>query len=491
MIKRNGFTLIELAIVLVIVGIIASLLVPTLIEAVKRGKITEARSIMFAARDEIIGYALQKKQTNGKAALPTSLALIGNPKDPWKQALDYRNATNLGTDICDASATDDTLHPAQNETVQDIAFVLRSRGPDSTRNVTLEEETNASQPGDDLLLYVTLAHLKTLVCPIEGGEYDGQAITWEDFLASYHTVTKPGIDKSVEVNTAAKTISLGFPNKPSGSSSKDYSYGCVWYQGNIDKTCQQGNCTLGKGFRAYFTFTTKKVPGAGDLADGFTFAVISALANTKNSCGGMGSTLGYSATNGLGSNADQGVAPFVNPPKIGTEFDFYRSSAFADPNPDRDHIGLLYWGNHDPPGTPPYNDPNKYWGGDDNHHNPNVGNSGNPQPPAPHVLGSNRWFDETGTKVYPVRFEISRQNIKGSDSGNYTTRLWFNCQNCSDVTKDGQSLNITADTNLTDTITLDATWHKQMAKVMFGWTQGTGALTQDVTLTNASFYFVK
>lgn len=487
MIKRNGFTLIELAIVLVIVGIIASLLVPTLIEAVKRGKITEARSIMFAARDEIIGYALQKKQTNGKAALPTSLAPIGNPKDPWKQALDYRNATNLGTDICDASDTDDTLHTAQNETVQNIAFVLRSSGPDSTRNATLGKETNASQPGDDLLLYVTLPHLKALVCDPK----KSSIIDWDP--DSFFAVNKPGIPESVTINpgdgsTTTGTISLGFPNKPSGTS--EYSYGCVWYQGNKGG-CQQGNCTLGKGFRAYFTFTTKKVPGAGDLADGFTFAVISALANTKNSCGGMGSTLGYSATNGLGSNADQGVAPFVNPPKIGTEFDFYRSSAFADPNPDRDHIGLLYWGNHDPPGTPPYNDPNKYWGGDDNHHNPNVGNSGNPQPPAPHVLGSNHWFDETGTKVYPVRFEISRQDIKGSDSGNYTTRLWFNCQNCSDVTKDGQSLNITADTNLTDTITLDATWHDQMDKVMFGWTQGTGALTQDVTLTNASFYFVE
>lgn len=484
MTRRNGFTMVELAIIMVILGIIASMLVPTLIETVKRGKMTEARSTMFAVRDGIIGYALHQKEMGGKPYLPDSLTKIGNPRDPWRGTIDYFNATNLSTDICLESNTTNTLITAQGDHVRNMAFIVRSHGPDGAPNVALTNSTDASQPGDDLLLYVTLPHLKTLVCnPTPGQANAGQPISMEDFLDSYSMVTRPDIFPSVAVNQQDNTISFGFPRKASDAS--EYSYGCVWYQGDKGG-CQQGNCFLGKGFRAYFTFTTKSVVN-NQLADGFTFAVISALTNSKNSCGGLGSTLGYSSTTGF-TNSDQGVPPFVNPPKIGAEFDFYRSSAFADPNPDRDHVSLLYWGNHDP-STPMANN-DRYWGGDDNHHSPNVGGSDNPPTPPYRSFGTNsRWFDETGTVVYPVRFEISRQDV-GGNSGNYTTRFWFNCQNCDDVVNTAPDT-ITADALLEDTITLPATWHNQMDRVMFGWTQGTGALTQNVTLTNASFYFLK
>ncbi len=159
MTKRTGFTLIELAIVLVIVGIIASMLVPTLIEAVKRGKITEARSIMFAARDEIIGYALANNHK-----LPPSLGNLSNPKDPWKGDIVYRKATNLGADICKTNSTSASIITSHNDTVQNIAFILQSLGPDAVQGVELKDTTNASQPGDDLLLSVTIFHLRALVC---------------------------------------------------------------------------------------------------------------------------------------------------------------------------------------------------------------------------------------------------------------------------------------------------------------------------------------
>jgi len=38
-------------------------------------------------------------------------------------------------------------------------------------------------------------------------------------------------------------------------------------------------------------------------------------------------------------------------------------------------------------------------------------------------------------------------------------------------------------------MTLNSTWNPMFDNVMFGWTEGTGANHQIVTITNATFFF--
>ena len=57
---RNGFTLIEMAIVLAIVGILLSMGVELLPMIVKHGKLGENRTAVKDAKAAIIGYALAK-----------------------------------------------------------------------------------------------------------------------------------------------------------------------------------------------------------------------------------------------------------------------------------------------------------------------------------------------------------------------------------------------------------------------------------------------
>ena len=158
-------TLIELAIVLIIMGTIASILLPTLTSTVKRGKMSEARAVLYAVRDEIIGYAVNHNNT-----LPDNATQIGSPNDPWGREVSYRRASALeGKDLCDVQALDGMMIVSSgNETLSATAFVLSSDGPDHVQNVANMSGSgivNASVYGDDLFLHVGLYRLQAALCP--------------------------------------------------------------------------------------------------------------------------------------------------------------------------------------------------------------------------------------------------------------------------------------------------------------------------------------
>ena len=494
----SGVTLIEMAIVLIIIGTIASILLPTLTSTVKRGKMSEARSVLYAVRDEIIGYAVEHNNT-----LPDNATLIGSPDDPWGRTIRYfGDPTAMVTNLCDLDSTALKYTTKNSVEVSDVAFVLASDGPDHTKDVSLGNATDGSVPDDDLLLYSTLYHLQAILCdPVTSDDNasgdDGTTISLADFINAYSSIASSSAEvdgiyvDGVVVNDT--TISLG---NPSGSDTGKKTYGCVWYNGTTSDVCADGNCTFGSGFRAHFVFTVSKVNSY--LADGFTFSVISANSNVADSCGGSGSTLGYSSRTGLSGFSDGGTYPFVNPPKIGIEFDFYYSEKFNDPSANKDHLAILYWGEDgssmlpDPwPSYKTVKDYDQYRGGDDNDHLPSISNSGNPSPPN-YVLLDN--LNEDGSVSYDVRIEINRTS-NDNETGNYTTQVWFDCQDCSDLTEsviqDASDLTIPFNSTAysTDSMVLNSTWHSKFDKVMFGWTEGTGTNRQDVTITDATFFF--
>lgn len=76
----SGFSLIEMAIVLIILGILATVLIPPLVSSVKYEKRAENKDALNALKLSIIGYA---KANNGD--LPSSLnGTVYPSRDIWE-----------------------------------------------------------------------------------------------------------------------------------------------------------------------------------------------------------------------------------------------------------------------------------------------------------------------------------------------------------------------------------------------------------------------
>lgn len=111
--KQRGFTLLEVMIVVVILGVLASLTVPSLMGNKDRADRQKAASDIVALENAIEMYRLDNgiypSQQQGLAALvkaPTVTPLPKNyrsdgyirrlPKDPWSNAYQYRNPGKHG-----------------------------------------------------------------------------------------------------------------------------------------------------------------------------------------------------------------------------------------------------------------------------------------------------------------------------------------------------------------------------------------------------------
>ena len=93
--NKLGFTLIELSIVLVILGLIIGTLAPLFVTLTKKSKMTDGRELVATARDEVKGEIIRTR------ILPTNLSNIGHTTDPWQNPLVYIPAPQLaGQDLC-------------------------------------------------------------------------------------------------------------------------------------------------------------------------------------------------------------------------------------------------------------------------------------------------------------------------------------------------------------------------------------------------------
>ena len=79
--NRNGFTLIELMIVVAIIGIMATMALPTYHDRIVRTQVEEALVLSEIAKQAITEYYKQTQrfpQSNAQAVIPPSNKLIGN-----------------------------------------------------------------------------------------------------------------------------------------------------------------------------------------------------------------------------------------------------------------------------------------------------------------------------------------------------------------------------------------------------------------------------
>ncbi len=512
--NRKGFSLIEMAMVLIIIGLIMGTIFPLIVSQIKKEKLSTGREVVDTARDEIIGYAITHFN-NGYTCLPPTTNStykpqeIAHTRDPWGRDLKYYpalNATGTGSNcfnVCKYSS-DFHITPVSLSgriTASDLAFVVASGGDDHRFQLVDSDypgsgKIDVPEENADLIDYVTLSYLASKVsCSSSGGGGGsggppGSDISFENNLNGFSLIisTDPN---TISVDESTKTVSLG--------NNEEDSFGCIWY-GEGGGPCSDGICTLGKGFRAYFEFKTLNNDCSDsdttDYASGFTFAITSDVDSPSESvCGGIGAHLGYA-----GTQPDHNY--WIGEPKMAVEFDFYPSNTFCNNgltpycfnknDGNKNHVAIVYWGNAyyiDGGRTGKdictdncrsFNNHN----GDDNRHgagshgiydslNPSRSSSGYKE------TSSKCWLEDG--EYHKVRIELTRDPATHT----YTIKVWIDRDNSDDLTS---PFNETPDLSATTTISKEM--DQKMDKIRFGWTEGTADLTQDIEIKNFGIKFL-
>lgn len=175
----KGFTLVEMAVVVVILGLMAALILPGIFKTIERNRLERGRAGIEALKNEVIGYA----RATANKVLPELIEGFRHERDPWGNRADYHFDPALTTaSICDASSTQLSIQRAGSSAIADIAFVVVSSGknmnfettpspPSTTLPYTVIYHDlgvqDASFPGyefDDIIAFVSLNELKGSVC---------------------------------------------------------------------------------------------------------------------------------------------------------------------------------------------------------------------------------------------------------------------------------------------------------------------------------------
>ncbi len=244
--NKYGFTLIELSIVLVILGLIIGTMAPLFMTMSKKNKLSSGRKIVETARDELKGEFLQTK------TLPMTLSTIGHTTDPWQNPLFYIGAPWFaGRNACgwlDAgnSATGLVVcldGDCTNKQKTNIAFIIGSSGANFNRQTstltkvpgigaavvrlysygtTTDEYFAAPDPTrpeqfDDIVEYVSLNELLQMIdCGITVRNETGHTV------CSHGSAFPNGVD--ITVVDSGQKLSIG--------ASRDNCH-------TIDKSCQK------------------------------------------------------------------------------------------------------------------------------------------------------------------------------------------------------------------------------------------------------------
>lgn len=144
-----GFSLIEMAVVLVILGLIVGTVTPLLVSQIKQEKVSKGREVVRQARDEVIGYALRHTNSSaGTSCLPPSdgdhlhTSYVAHIEDPWNQKISYYPADNTnGTgkncfNCSDSSVGNQTIQGIYDKGISGVAFTLVSSGDDFEQQTT-------------------------------------------------------------------------------------------------------------------------------------------------------------------------------------------------------------------------------------------------------------------------------------------------------------------------------------------------------------------
>ncbi len=156
---RTGFTLIEIAIVLIIMGLLLTVGMQLMGPITKRVKRTESREIVKAAKESVLGFAVKNKR------LPTTAEFAAQVKntDAWTKTLFYYPDSNLttgnacyssstGFQIEDECPTGDSCATSHSCCKTGSSFILLSTGEDGTNSTGTAPIFTILEQGDTLAI---------------------------------------------------------------------------------------------------------------------------------------------------------------------------------------------------------------------------------------------------------------------------------------------------------------------------------------------------
>jgi len=412
--------------------------------------------------------------------------------------------------------------------------------PDSPYNTT--EATAPAAGTVDRYIGVTKTGLGTQPIPEETST--PTPITDPGTTTSFPPIVNNTSSPSITVDSSTGAINMG-------SAINDGS-GALWYGGTSPvgtcNPCTNGVCTFGLGFRVYFEFkytTLDSSTNSSANADGFTFTVMNADNNKINYRGGaptttfsLGELMGYAGSGNTSTTSssphpippDPDGSPLdglgLKPPKFAIEFDTYPNpnamqyngcSGNRNDHNNNNHIALMFWGTNPSSGTmcSYYSTAGSTYpraSFDDNVHGVGDGTTANPYNSAYSGNGSGlggyyeRSLSENGGtynwmedgKTHRVRIEV----IRISSSQSYQVKVWVDCESCSDSTCACPAGEYTYFQDVYNPYThstylpkidrtqqLSSTYNAMLDNILFGFTEGTGASTQQFSINNFAIYF--
>lgn len=158
MTRDAGYTLIELAIVLTVLGFAATLLVPPLVISIRHEKLQENKDALISLRHALVDVARER------GSFPASLSEAGLPeRDTWGSPYAYRA---MEGDICSRNADGIDLTPERGGEAVEAAFLIASPGPDRRPDIVYGDGTAIDLPncGDDLAEFMSLDQLAYHAC---------------------------------------------------------------------------------------------------------------------------------------------------------------------------------------------------------------------------------------------------------------------------------------------------------------------------------------
>jgi type II secretory pathway pseudopilin PulG len=394
----HGFTLVEMAIIMVILGLILTTALPLMTEGVFRGKAAKARATVRNLKQEIIGYTL----ANGILPDIAAVENMGGSEDPWGHPVAYWSdpdvTSGTGQPFCNLGAAPGNLRltevqsPVVSRNYDDIAFVIASRGPNVNLQVDYDDSgtpvavttypasyddnsanfddfdhtttlgsTGAGEPYDvsgaqeerfdDIVEYVTWGYLYDRL-----GCGDEESLTPKNSAINFDNVGVDfGLNNENYTANDANAVKVDiFDNKLTLGNDTDDTRACIWYNGeNATLGCvknangvtvcgQAANGTNWTVLRQVFKFEFMHADNSTssyDFDGGFVYAIIHA--NWANATTPNDNNVDLPAPCGGGGGNDGFLGYAADPgagriwsPKLGVEVDVFPHVAATAGAPD-------------------------------------------------------------------------------------------------------------------------------------------------------------
>ncbi len=182
LVTDKGFTLIELAIVLVIMGLLVGMGAGLVGPLTKRAKVYETKEIMNAAVESVVSFGASSNSLPDAAEFTST---VRTPNDTWTRPLNYIFDSNLTGGICGRRSTNITVNICPDagcsspQAINDVAFIILSSGENYnnqtegdptattinvyTQGVDIDNyatDMSRTEPYDDIVKWITLGELR-------------------------------------------------------------------------------------------------------------------------------------------------------------------------------------------------------------------------------------------------------------------------------------------------------------------------------------------